>query len=69
MGQDTAKRIRAKLRDLASNPQAPNLDVSKLQRRDGYRLRMAGWRIIFRRIDNQQLIRIVTIETRGQAYR
>ncbi len=64
MGQDTAK-----LRDLASNPHASNLDVSKLQGRDGYRLKMAGWRILFRRIDNQQMIQIVTIETRGQAYR
>ena len=41
------KRIVAKIRQVAADPYSPNRNVTKLQGRDGYRLRVGDWRIIY----------------------
>ena len=41
------KRIVAKIRESAANPYAPNNNLTKLQGRGGYRLRVGGWRVIY----------------------
>ena len=40
------KRIVAKIKEVAVDPYAPNNNLTKLQGRDGYRLRVGNWRVI-----------------------
>jgi len=45
---------------LGDDPDDPMLDVKALAGTTGYRLRVGGWRIIFRR---QRVVRIITVES------
>lgn len=47
MPANVARRIVAKIRQYAENPAAQANNVTKLQGRDGYRLRVGDWRVIF----------------------
>lgn len=68
MPRDEAKRIRAKLDELARDPlSAPN--VKKLVGAPGYRLRVGEWRVLYRLIDDRCVVDVIRIATRGQAYR
>jgi mRNA interferase RelE/StbE len=40
------KRIVGKIKHVAAHPYARHNNVTKLQGRDGYRLRIGGWRVI-----------------------
>lgn len=57
----TRNRIRAAIHDL------PSGDVKKLQGRDGYRLRVGNYRVIFDRYGN--VLYIEHINNRGQIYK
>ena len=54
-----AKRIRAKILDLARDPRAPNNNVKKLTGVEGYRLRVGDWRVIYAL--RQQVLTVVVI--------
>lgn len=43
----TAKRILTALEKLADDPARDDLNVKKLKGRDGYRLRIGDWRILY----------------------
>ena len=60
------KRIVAKIKDVAANPYAPNNNLTKLQGRDGYRLRVGDWRVIFYE-ENGSII-IVAVGHRREVY-
>ena len=63
------QRIAEKIQALGDNPDDPVLDVKVLAGTLGYRLRVGGWRIIFRR---ERVVRIITIEQikpRGDVYK
>lgn len=47
MQPKTAQRILASIEKLAENPASLELDVKALQGRDGYRLRVGDWRVIY----------------------
>jgi mRNA interferase RelE/StbE len=67
--RNTAQRIRRSLDDLATNPYAEHLDVTKLQNRPGYRLRVGDWRVIYE-IENDELtVLVLRIGLRGEVYR
>jgi len=54
---------------LGDNPDDPALDVKGLAGTMSYRLRVGGWRVLFRR---ERVVRIITIEKikpRGDAYK
>lgn len=57
----TRNRIRAAIHNL------PSGDVKKLQGRNGYRLRVGDYRIIFDR--NGNIMYIERIDSRGQVYK
>lgn len=57
--------IRERIRNAIQN--LPSGDVKKLQGRDGYRLRVGDYRIIFDR--NGNIIYINKIDNRGQIYK
>jgi len=58
-------RINKALKDLANNP--PSGDIVKLQGKDGYRLRVGDYRILFDIIETEVIA--YKIATRGQVYK
>jgi mRNA interferase RelE/StbE len=67
--RNTAKLIREKLEVIAVNPFADHPNAKKLQGREGYRLRVGDWRIVYK-IQNEQLIIVVLkIASRGEVYK
>ena len=69
MPRTTAILIRDKLRELAADPYVPNNNVKKLQGREGYRLRVGAWRVIYDIRDGQLIILVLDIGPRGGIYR
>jgi len=67
--RNTAQLIREKLEMIAANPFADHPNAKKLQGREGYRLRVGDWRVIYK-IQNQQLLIIVLkVASRGEVYK
>ena len=60
--QSTKKRIMDAIDDL------PRGDIRKLIGRDGYRLTVGGYRVLFDYVDNA-VIDVVTIAPRGDVYK
>ena len=57
------------LHELAANPDNPSLDIDVLKGRNGFRLRMGQYRIIYTRQDDQLVIEVVKIPPRGDIYK
>ena len=69
MPRNTARLIREKLEVIAANPYADHPNAKKLQGREGYRLRVGDWRVIYK-IQNEQLVIVVLkVASRGEVYR
>jgi len=60
--------IRGKIDALAQDPAAPNNNVTALQGRPGYRLRVGDWRVIYRVENNVLRILVLKIAPRGGVY-
>ncbi len=69
MPRNTAQLIRQKLELLALDPFAPNPNVTRLQGRPGYRLRVGDSRIIYDVEDGRLIILVLRIAPRGGVYR
>ena len=70
MSRKTARRlIREKLDQLAQDPYARNPNVTKLQGRPGYRLRVGDWRVIYELEDDRLVIMVLKVAPRGGVYR
>jgi mRNA interferase RelE/StbE len=67
MPVNEARRIRAKIEAYARNPAAQANNVARLRGRDGYRLRVGDWRVIFER--DETTLAILDIGPRGGIYR
>ena len=62
------KRIVAKIREVAMDPFAPNNNLTKLQGRNGFRLRIGDWRVIYE-LDGDRLVMVVlAVGPRGGIY-
>ena len=59
--------IRAAIRAIADNPQAPNADVSRLHGLNALRVRVGDWRVIIR-IEGDVLY-VTRIRPRGDVYK
>ena len=69
MQPEWAKRIRAKMRLIASNPYGQHSQVTKLQGREGYRLRVGDYRVLYLIQDDELVICVLDVLPRGQAYK
>jgi mRNA interferase RelE/StbE len=69
MPANEEKRVRIKLAQLAKDPYVINANVTKLQNRAGFRLRVGDWRVIYDIIDNELVILVLNVGSRGGIYR
>lgn len=69
MPKDVAQRIRERLDRIATDPYAKHLNVTRLQNRAGYRLRVGDWRVIYEIEGDEQVILVLRIAPRGEVYR
>ena len=69
MPRSTANRIRKKLDRIAIAPHAKHNNVTKLQDRPGYRLRVGDWRVIYEIRGDELVILVLKIGPRGGVYR
>ena len=65
----TAQSILKKVRQIAEDPFSPHKDVTKLQGREGYRLRVGDWRILYEVQINKLVILVLKIGLRKEVYR
>jgi mRNA interferase RelE/StbE len=61
-------RIMAKIKEVAADPYAPNNNLKKLQGRDGYRLRIGDWRVIYELHDDRLVMLVLEAGPRGGIY-
>jgi mRNA interferase RelE/StbE len=64
-----SSNIREKLTLIAKAPYAPHNNVTKLQNRPGYRLRVGDWRVIYDIRNDELVILVLKIASRGEVYR
>lgn len=57
------------LHRLAADPDNPSLDIHILRGREGFRLRVGQYRVIYTRQDDYLTIEVVKIRPRGDVYR
>jgi len=62
------KRIVTKVKEVAADPYAPNNNLTKLQGRDGYRLRVGDWRVIYELQDERLVMLVLDMGPRGDIY-
>jgi mRNA interferase RelE/StbE len=62
------KRIVAKIKEVAVSPYAPHNNVTKLQGRDAYRLRVGDWRVIYDLHDDRLELIVLKMGTRRGIY-
>jgi mRNA interferase RelE/StbE len=69
MPRSEAIRIREKIEQIAREPYAKHNNVTKLQNRPGYRLRVGDWRVIYDMQDDELILLVIKIASRGEVYR
>lgn len=62
------KRIVGKIKEVAADPYARHNNATKLQRRDGYLLRVGDWRVIYELHDDRLELWVLQIAARGGIY-
>lgn len=67
--RNVAKTIHEKIEAIAADPYAEHPNAKKLQGREGYRLRVGDWRVIYEIQNEQLVILVLRIAPRGEAYR
>lgn len=63
-----AQNIANKIKELAGNPQVMR-NVKKITDHPGYRLRVGDWRVVYTINDNELLIHVINVKTRGEVYK
>jgi len=62
------KRIVGKIKEIAADPYAGHNNVTRLQGRDGYRLRIGDWRVIYELHDDLLEVWALEVGARGGIY-
>jgi len=67
--KDKSVAVMRGLEQIAKDPYARHVNVTKLQNRPGYRLRVGDWRVIYDLRNEELVILVLKIASRGEAYR
>jgi mRNA interferase RelE/StbE len=62
------RRIVEKIKEVAADPYGKHNNVMKLQGRDGYRLRIGDWRVIYELHDDRLELWALEVGARGRIY-
>ena len=62
------KRIVEKIKEVATDPYARHNNATKLQGREGYRLRIGDWRVIYELHDDRLELWALEVGARGGIY-
>lgn len=62
------RRVVAKIREVAVAPYALNNNLTKLQGRDGHRLRVGDWRVIYELRDERLVMLVLAVGPREGIY-
>lgn len=62
------RRIVEKIKEVAADPYGKHNNLTKLQGRDGYRLRIGDWRVIYELHDDRLELWALEVGTRGRIY-
>lgn len=62
------QRVVRKIKEVAHDPYALHRNVTKLQGRDGYRLRVGDWRVIYTLKNEQMVMLLIDVGARGGIY-
>ena len=68
MPRNVALTIVEKIKQLANDPSGMS-NIKKLTNHPGYRLRVGDWRVIYTVNDTELLIHVISVKTRGEAYK
>ena len=68
MPRNNAVLIANKIKELASGPKKMR-NIKKLTNHPGYRLRVGDWRVVYTINENELLIHVINIKTRGEVYK
>jgi mRNA interferase RelE/StbE len=69
MPGNTTQHIREKLDQIAADPYTGHPNVTRLQNRPGYRLRVGDWRVLYEIEGERLIILVLRIGSRGEVYR
>lgn len=69
MPRKTAIKINEAFKKIALNPARTDLDIKRLNGREGFRLRVGGWRTIYQIERNRLIIYVIEIGSRGDIYK
>jgi mRNA interferase RelE/StbE len=69
MPANIAKAIYLKMEKISQNPFESHSNVTKLQNREGYRLRVGDWRIIYEVQQEKVIVLVLKIGLRKEVYR
>lgn len=67
MPRNVAELIRQKVQDVAADPTTAR-NVKKLKGRDGYRLRVGDWRVVYDIEDGVLVLIVIDVGPRGGIY-
>jgi mRNA interferase RelE/StbE len=68
MDGTVAKRLRAKILDLARDPLAPRNNAKRMKGADAYRYRMGDWRVIYTLDRKAKVLTVIAAGPRGSVY-
>ena len=68
MDAAVAKRLRAKILELARDPLAPSNNVKRLKGVDAYRYRMGDWRVVYTLDRKSKILAVIAAGPRGSVY-
>jgi mRNA interferase RelE/StbE len=69
MPPEVGALVREKLQQLAADPFASHPNVTRLQNRDEYRLRVGNWRVIYDIRKDEIVLLVIKIASRSEVYR
>ena len=68
MPRDVRLLVQSKVEQVAVDPYGRHNNVTRLQGRPEFRLRVQDWRVIYRVLDDRVVLLIIKIGVRGQVY-
>lgn len=68
MPRNVRELVESKIEAVAAGPYAQHNNVTRMQGRPEFRLRVGDWRVIYRVLDDRVVLLVIKIGGRGQVY-